>query len=68
MSDEELRKIIAEQEITFGRAFWRDEALSLVIELPLPPSVNVVWRSNRGRVHRGNSSVETRGPLSPPYE
>ena len=26
--------------------------MKLTIDLPFPPSVNAVWRSNRGRVHR----------------
>src|SRR5262245_32630278 len=25
-----------------------------ILDLPLPPSLNVLWRANRGRVHRSN--------------
>jgi len=25
---------------------------TIVVELPLPPSINALWRSSRGRVHR----------------
>jgi Holliday junction resolvase RusA-like endonuclease len=30
----------------------RTEPIEIVIDLPMPPSVNAIWRSNRGRVHR----------------
>jgi crossover junction endodeoxyribonuclease RusA len=31
------------------------------IDLPLPPSVNRLWRSNRGRVHRAPLSFVAQG-------
>ena len=31
---------------------------SIILDLPFPPSVNAVWRSNRGRVHKSKKYTD----------
>jgi crossover junction endodeoxyribonuclease RusA len=36
----------------------RQSAIEITIDLPIPPSVNAIWRSGRGRVYRSEKYLD----------